>query len=175
MPPPPPPPPPPPEEDPFDDPVEPDDAGASGDAGACSGVGSWRACTGTGPNGPCVGAQQCVLMQPSSTVWAPCTCTVSEVKLGAEPDCTQVECPAATPHLVGCRIAFSGSSRGCVARTSASARIYLKEGEKCNDGSIASATLYCSTQPVGNVVLDANTCPMNSSQKHYVASPGACP
>ena len=98
---------------------------------------------------------------------------VVEVTIDKVKDCSELACPAATPHLVGCVLDLGGDdARGCVARTNDPSRIFVKEGNDCGEGSI-KGKLVCSTQ-ARSVTLDSTTCPMNKREARYAASSEEC-
>lgn len=148
----------------------------SSPTGACAPSTAPAPCTAAMGTSTCTGLARCVSSADgSSGTWGACQCGLVTVPITASNDCVTLSCPATAPNLVGCSVTFTGEDgRGCVAHSSANpSSVFLKEGNKCGVGGIGGA-LFCSPTP-STEPLNATTCPMNSKQKIYVASPNGCP
>ncbi len=88
-------------------------------------------------------------------------------------DCLTAQCPAATPHPVGCQVFFTpGDDRGCVANAPGSPVVYFQAGDACNRGFI-TGTLLCAEE-AGEPLSPAN-CPINKPIPIYPADRSGCP
>jgi hypothetical protein len=139
-------------------------------------LGGWGACTGSGQpatSEQCNNAIDDDCDGALDTADPECENCNQQIQLTLNGDCVTASCPPEAPYPVGCNINFVGDTPvGCVAHTSGSPVVFMKEGVVCDAGYL-TGTLECSC--TSGPALDASNCPINKQQTYYPADSSQCP